>query len=357
MIVDQNRGSGSIAVPSFGFQFWQCLAISGDIGNSRYVSLFLMLHITNGESVTGTFRQVRFPGTYIAWKDSLHDGPVPQTGTLSELSDIRAQTLAAFGWGAYETLRDDFANRDRTLQDFRKHQDVVLWFEHDLYDQLQLLQLLDWFEQQDIEGINLDLVQIDSYPGVRPFYGLGQLSRPQLARLFPMRKRVTHSQRSIATETWRAFRAEDPADLLAISQQNIPEMPFLAAALVRFLEEYPSTADGLSRTERQVLHAAAASKRKKAEIYMESRKQEDVPWGDASVYLRLNWLAAGPNPALIESPKNEFTITDAGRQLLEGKSDWIKLQGKVDRWLGGVHLTGENASWRWDKDKKTLIAA
>src|SRR6476469_690391 len=296
-------------------------------------SLSLMLHITNGDSVTGTFRQVRFPGTYLAWKDVLHDGPVPQTDTLSDLSDVRAQALASFGWGDPEKMRADFANRDRTLQDFRKHQDVVLWFEHDLYDQLQLLQLLDWFEQQDLEGINLDLVQIDSYPGVRPFYGLGQLSCPQLARLFPMRKRVTPEQRSIATEAWRAIRAEDPTELVAISQQKFDEMPFLAAALARLLEEYPGTSDGLSRTERHVLQEAASGKRKKIDIYIESRKQEDVPWGDASVYLRLNWLAAGPNPALIESPKNEFTITDAGRQLLEGKADWIMLQGGVDRWL------------------------
>jgi hypothetical protein len=95
-------------------------------------SLFLMLHIANGESVTGTFQQVRFPGTYLAWKDSLHDGPVPKFGTLSELSDVRAQALAGFGWGEYEKLRADFTARDRTLQDFGKHQDVVLWFEHDL---------------------------------------------------------------------------------------------------------------------------------------------------------------------------------------------------------------------------------
>ena len=189
-------------------------------------------------------------------------------------------------------MRADFANRDHALQDFRKHQDVVLWFEHDLYDQLQLLQLLDWFEQQDLEGINLDLVQIDSYPGVRPFYGLGQLSGPQLARLFPMRKRVTHAQRSIATEAWRAFRAADPTDLAAISQQKFNEMPFLAAALARFLEEYPGTTDGLSRTERQVLQAAAAGKRKKQEIYFESRKQEDVPWGD-SVSLSAACVARG----------------------------------------------------------------
>jgi hypothetical protein len=315
-----------------------------------------VLHITNGESVTGTFRQVRFPGTYLAWNDVLHDGPVPQTETLSELSDIRARTLAGFGCGNYEELRTGFAARDRVLQDFRKHQEVVLWFEHDLYDQLQLLQLLDWFEQQDLEGINLNLVQIDSYPGVTPFYGLGQLSGTQLARLFPMRKPVTQAQLSIAKETWLAFRAPEPTGLLAISQQQLTAMPFLAAALARFLEEYPWTTDGLSRTERQVLQAAAAGKRKKQEIYFESRKQEYVPWGDLSVYLRMEWLAAGPNPALVESPKNEFSITDAGQQLLERKADWIKLQGGVDRWLGGVHLTGAQPQWRWDSEKKTLSA-
>jgi len=316
-----------------------------------------MLHITNGESVTNTFRQVRFPGIYLAWNDVLHDGPVPQTETLAELSGIRAQALAGFEGGDQEKFRAGFANRDRTLEDFRKHQDVVLWFEHDLYDQLQLLQLLDWFAQQDLQAINLDLIQINSYPGVRPFYGLGQLSGPQLARLFPARKRVTQEQKLIAREVWQAFRAGDPRALLEFAGQEHPEMPFLAAALMRFLEEYPSTRDGLSRTERQALQAAAAGKRKKNEIYFESRKQEDVPWGDASVYLRLGWLAAGPNPALVEAQKNEFSISDAGRQLLEGKADWIALQGHVDRWLGGVHLTGEQPQWRWDAEKKTLVAA
>lgn len=315
-----------------------------------------MLHITNGESVTNTFRQVRFPGIYLAWNDVLHDGPVPQTETLSELSDIRARALAGFGAGDPEKLRAGFAARDHTLENFRQHQDVVLWFEHDLYDQLQLLQLLDWFRQQDLGAVNLHLIQINSYPGVRPFYGLGQLSGTQLARLFPTRKRVTHEQKSIAGEAWQAFRSADPGALLAISAQEFPEMPFLAAALVRFLEEYPSTTDGLSRTERQVLQAATSGKRKKQEIYMESRKQEDVPWGDASVYLRMDWLAAGPNPALVESPKNEFSVTDAGRQLLEGKGDWIRMQGHIDRWLGGVHLTGEQAQWRWNAEKKTLFS-
>ncbi|HET9838856.1 MAG TPA: hypothetical protein VFR84_11515 [Candidatus Angelobacter sp.] len=316
-----------------------------------------MLHITNGESVVGTFRQVRFPGTYLSWLDVLHDGPVPQTATLSELSDVRAQALAGFGAGSYENIRAGFAARDQTLQNFRKHEEVVLWFEHDLFDQLQLIQLLDWFASQELGKTKLSLIQINSFPGVKPFYGLGQLSGTQLARLFPTRVSVISAHLNSATHAWQAFRAGDPATLLELARQKSPALPFLGTALERFLEEYPWTIDGLSRTERQVLEAAAAGKRRKAEIYAESRNQEEVPWGDASVYLRMEWLASGPQPALVKSGKDEYMITDAGQKLLEGKADWIALQGAIDRWLGGVHLAGEQPQWRWDAEKKTLVSS
>jgi hypothetical protein len=315
-----------------------------------------MLHITNGDSVVGTFRQVRFPGVYLAWRDVLHDGPVPQTATLSELSDVRAQALAGYGAGSYESIRADFAARDQVVENFRKHEEVVLWFEHDLFDQLQLIQLLDWFATQELGKVKLSLIQIDSFPGVRPFYGLGQLSGTQLARLFPTRTSVSAAHFDAATQAWHAFRASDPAALVERARRESSALPFLHASLERFLEEYPRTNDGLSRTERQILQAAATGKHKKTEIYAESRKQEDVPWGDASVYLRMEWLASGPQPALVKSSKDEYQITEAGQQLLEGRADWITLQGGIDRWLGGVHLKGKQSQWRWDGNEKTLLA-
>ena len=316
-----------------------------------------MLHITNGDSVVGTFRQVRFPGAYLPWRDVLHDGPVPQTATLSELSDVRAPTLAGFGWGDYEDLRAGFAARDKVLEDSGKHEEVVLWFEHDLYDQLQLLQLLDWFSSNG-NGGKLSLIQVNSYPGVKPFYGLGQLSGPQLARLFPTRATVTQAHLVAAREAWQAFRSADPVALLELTEraeQKSYALPFLAKALQRFLQEYPWTIDGLSRIERQILQTVGPGQRKRQEIYFESRKHEDVPWGDASVYLRLDGLAEGANPALVEVHKNEYAVTDAGQKLLDGKADWIKLNGGINRWLGGVHLNGQQAQWRWDDSNKTLV--
>ncbi len=314
-----------------------------------------MLHVVNGDSVIASFQQVKFPGGYLSWKDVLHDGPVPVTSTLEELSAIRARALSDFGWGDYEQLYANFAERDRALAGFRNHEEVILWFEHDLYDQLQLLQVLDWFAAQDLGKTRLSLIQINSYPGVQPFYGLGQLTGKQLAELFPVRKAVTAEQLAIGEKAWQAFRAASPESLFELATQDIPEMPYLPATLLRFLQEYPWVGDGLSRMQRQVLHAVESGAKSKREIYLSSRKAEACPWGDASVHLRLQSLTVGPAPALLKTPNGDYTITERGRDLLDGKADWVRLCGGIDVWLGGVHLTGDKAAWCWDETKQELV--
>jgi hypothetical protein len=41
--------------------------------------------------------------------------------------------------------------------------------------------------------------------------------------------------------------------------------------------------------------------------------------------------------------------------LLAGKADWVKLSTGFDVWLGGVHLEGSGAGWRWDPGVKKLV--
>ena len=84
-----------------------------------------MLHVTNGDSVLAGFREGGIPGTYLAWRDVLHDGPVPQTASLEALSDVRARVLSEFGGeGDYAELarglcrtRSDACGVPRTRRD------------------------------------------------------------------------------------------------------------------------------------------------------------------------------------------------------------------------------------------------
>jgi len=47
-------------------------------------------------------------------------------------------------------------------------------------------------------------------------------------------------------------------------------------------------------------------------------------------------------------------LTDAGARVLAGEADHVSLNG-VDRWIGGVHLQGDGARWRWDDGTESLV--
>jgi len=109
-------------------------------------------------------------------------------------------------------------------------------FEHDLYDQLQLIQVLD-----AIEVPRVSLVCRDEY--------LGMMAPKRTAQLYSERKPVGERQFGLAREGWAAFRSSDPMRIRTHEREGLP---YLGAALRRFLEEYPWTTDRKSRLERRI---------------------------------------------------------------------------------------------------------
>src|SRR5262249_45940909 len=134
------------------------------------------------------------------------------------------------------------------------YDELVLWFEHDLFDQLNLIQLLTWIRGH-VPAATVSLICIGSYPGRPNFKGLGELTPAELAPLLETRFRVTDGQYDLAARAWQAFRAPTPEPLTAL-QPDERSLPYLGRALERFLQEYPWTSDGLSRTERRLLELA-----------------------------------------------------------------------------------------------------
>jgi hypothetical protein len=314
-----------------------------------------MLHITNGDSVRELIHGSGIPGTVLAWRDVLHEGPVPAGLSLDELREVRAHFIAECGWGDYTTVLHELYKRDTTLADFREHEEVVLWFEHDLYDQLQLIQLLHWFSRQDWAGTRLSLICIGAFPGVAKFYGLGQLSAEQIASLYPTRTWVTDAQLALGRRAWQAFCSPDPMTLEALLAQGTIALPFLAAALRRHLQQFPSIRNGLSRTENQVLEALATGPFAPRDLFKTTQGREEVPFmGDTVFWTYLDRLARGRKPLLAKTRNRRVVqVTRVGIQVHQRVEDCIRVRG-IDRWLGGVHLYGKTA-WRWDEGRGRLI--
>jgi hypothetical protein len=289
-----------------------------------------MLHLTNGESAAGSLRGSGVPGRVISWQDVLHEGPVPAGLTLEGTSDVRAHFLAHSDGASFPAVSERFAERDRALGTARH---VVLWFEHDLYDQLQLLQILATLS--DKPDVAAEMVCIDAFPGVEPFYGLGQLTPIQLASLWPKRQPVTAEQLSLGSRAWKAFTSPDPGAVPRLLATDLGALPFLRNALRRLLDEFPAPPTGLGRTERQLLQAIAQGVRSFAELFAANAAAEEASFmGDTTVQSRLEALIRAPTPLVTPEP---YTLTTVGRRVLAGEVDARQLEG-IDRWIGGVHL-------------------
>ena len=317
-----------------------------------------MLHITNGDSASQGIRDASVPGNVLSWRDVLHEGPVPQGITFEQLRVARARFIAASGWSTFDEALREFSERDQALAESLTHEEVVLWFEHDLYDQLQLLQLLDWFAGQAVGATRLSLICAAEY--------LGPSTPDRLRERFPTRQPLSTSELDLGQEAWTAFRSPDPTALTDLFRQDTSALPFLRDALVRHLQQFPSLGNGLSRSESQSLEAIAGGETRLGRVYGSHQEQEAVIFlGDTIFALYLEGLSQGKQPLVLQAngevitaPRGhnvtkdfwgtEVRLTPFGREVLEGKKDHVKVNG-INRWLGGVHLSGPDARWRWDQ--------
>src|SRR6266545_394433 len=327
------------------------------------------LHVANGDCTTATIAAAGLPGTSSVWADVLHEGPVPGGLSDDELVRVRARYLSETSHGrshentvAEVELLADMA-RWRSALDDRSWDEVILWYEHDLFDQLNLIQLLSWLarDRSSRGERRVSLICIGSFPGRPDFKGLGELTPDELASLFETRQPLSDAQYILAERAWQAFRAPDPRVLEELLRTDTSALPFLAAALARHLEEYPSVGDGLSRTERRLMELCRASPA--LDIWTAFHRMQDGEsafyMGDGSFWQVVQQLADSPPPILTvamesrtgpELPRGKLSLTETGHAILDGRLDRVDRCG-LDRWLGGVHLDGSGPGpmWRWNR--------
>src|SRR4051794_24509769 len=181
----------------------------------------------------------------------------------------RADFLAACGWGSSDALYAELEARDAELfAALRESRPVLLWFEHDLYDQLQLLDVLALAGDVGFEDGALELIESPVH--------LGPLSADELEALLPSRQPVTEEDTVAAQVGWDAVRAADRRALAALAASPPAVRPYLGAAALRLLEELPATDSGLSRTERQLLSLLADGPMLTGALFVATQELEEA---------------------------------------------------------------------------------
>jgi hypothetical protein len=277
------------------------------------------LNITNGDTTVALLEELGLPA--LPWRDALHEGPV-----LPFRSDLRAEFLGASR--AWFELRD---------QQVELHDgSFTLWFEADLYDQLQLAEVLARMRARRKKLRKVHLCQIGGE--VTHFGGLGQLTAEQLGATPEVR--LSKQAIELGARAYEALTAPDPSGLLEVESSD--ELRFLREAFIRLAQEYPSTRDGLSLSERRLLLGAPGTRE---ELFERAWRCEARPFmGDTFAFAAIERLSE-----LLRDEGGVLHLSELGERVLAGEAEHI-----TERWIGGVHITPA-VPWRWDDAVERLV--
>src|ERR1051326_1544123 len=139
------------------------------------------VHICNGDSTADTLSLADLPGDIRVWADALDQGPVLPVAD-DEHYKLRGEFWASRGFGPAGDNAKKLADWDKGVDEAAGAEELILWFEHDLFDQLALVRLLARLARRGLPA-QLTIVSIDRHPEVPNFLGLGQLQPEQLAAL------------------------------------------------------------------------------------------------------------------------------------------------------------------------------
>ena len=303
------------------------------------------LHITNGDATVDLLNAAEFEGTFLPWRDILHMGPVHTHLPLTDLSEQRAEFISSQGWGDKSQILEDFRQRDNMLASCAEFDSIMLWFEHDLYDQLQLLQLLSWFDDHKEVLAKLTLINPDKH--------LGYHTPEEAKRLPEIGRPVNDEMTALAKDCWHLFGCSNLSEWAQLTQRDTSPLPHLHNAIMQSIDELPERATGLNRTEQRIMELIDQGNNQRGSLFRAYCNSEPAQFhGDMSFFWYMQQLI-DDTPSLIDDDNATFSLTEMGESVLSGQQQWRR-EFSQDHWLGGCQLNAQVRTF-WDNSQQRLM--
>ncbi|MEJ8475183.1 DUF1835 domain-containing protein [Roseibium algae] len=321
------------------------------------------LHIRCGNDIEAPLKRAGFLGDFLQFSDPVCQGPISdEPNAITE----RARFIASEYPGEDETETIDVLTKEHNrLNNAGDYGRIVLWFEHDPYDQLLLVKTLVQLKATGANRRKVELVSLDRFPGIQKFIGIGQLSPAALRHMYARRAPISEEAYNLAEVTFSALLVKDPEALHALSRHSSLGLPYLAGALSRYLSELPDVQNGLSFTENSILKALKDKPLPWGQVFRSFMQAVDpLPFhGDLMFLGTMLRLRDAERPALTSQPvdmtregwgRTEFSLTETGLALLARALDW-KTCGSRLRFQGSITCFAD-PDWRWDPIKQIPVA-
>lgn len=214
------------------------------------------LHITNGNNLTDYLKELKYTGGFLTWQEMLCEGPTTEQIDSEEFFNLRKEFLLDFY--DVEINEEEFKQELDILNDTEQFQQIVLWFEYDLFCHINLIAIMGLLKQKKVE-LPLYLVCSGRVKGEKDLKGLAELKPEQLHKHYENKIKLSPEDIELMSSLWRIYCGKDH-NLFKPFIVKKSSFPYLASCLKAHLQRFPDSVTGLSTLEQHTLHMISDQK-------------------------------------------------------------------------------------------------
>jgi uncharacterized protein DUF1835 len=290
-----------------------------------------LLHITNGDSLTNRLESLHLKGDIITWREMLCEG----------------KTLTNVGSESFWKTRFEFLNKnykvtkswfvEKTLKEYRslcnhKQQDqIVLWFEYDLFCQINMLAVISWLKTHR-RYAHISLVCSGNEDETDKMYGLGEVNDEQLLKLYENRIELSQNDIEYADYVWQLYCSDNPIRLENLTDFRNYQFDYLSDAIKSHLRRFPTIKNGLNDIENRILQLSVDKKPKsKRELVRTVLSNQGIyGFGDTQYERVISSLKP------LYSNFNPVRLNKKGKEILDGQTSYYSSIRDNEAYLGGA---------------------
>lgn len=290
------------------------------------------LHITNGDGLATNIRELGIPGQLVVWREMLCEGPTCYNLGTDEFISLRKDFLKKNYQISPEEYEEQFLKELKKLTEQNGYDEIVLWFEFDLYSHINMLAAISHLMESGIE-VPVYLVCSKKLEGEKEFNVLSQLPLKDLQNHFNQKILLNRDDLEMANLMWQLYNGGNPQKLKNLIKQKT-NFEYLSSCIRAHVERFPETNTGLNSLEKNILKLIRKNNITSMNQLLgySLEYQGYFGYGDKQILRLLNKLQI-----FYKEVEDGIQLTTEGEEALEGTRNFYQVL-KNDEFLGGVKM-------------------
>ena len=215
------------------------------------------LHITNGDDFSKNIGELQLPGEIIVWREMLCEGPTNTILNDEAFYKLRKEFLSKTYNIDPEDYDRQFVDELNKLTIANGYDEVVLWFEFDLFSHINMLAVISHLLENK-KDIPVYLVCSKRLENEKEFIPLSQLPLKHLKNHYDARIALEQDDLETAALMWQLYNGDNPQKLI-LQIKKKTNFEYLSSCIRAHIERFPNVITGLNVLERNVLKLIEAN--------------------------------------------------------------------------------------------------